>query len=315
MNRAGNRRAGFGCSSVGALMLAVLAGGAIIGWPIYLETAGTAASAVITEKRESVSIEYDEWFRRFQVMASYSIPGQSIQYRAICDVDEKTYDSLHPGNAVVVHYFRKLLNQPFLPATHLSPCSNFASISVNSRVFVPLALIFTALLAIVFLYRVLRIRMAAWLLLAWLCFTVGYLVLPRAEPDPRRPVTATATVDTITSIDTVGETDNSDGIPLQQPYQIVRLKFVPEGMDTGVTAIDKVDEDSVPGLKEGQSAAIVYDAANPRVARLRDGTRSFPRQARMIVMLCCIAFTVLSLLSWAVSGFFRKVRRSLPSRR
>src|SRR5580704_18822087 len=126
-------------------MLAVLAGGAIIGWPIYLETAGTPASAAITEKRESVSIEYDEWFRRFQVMAAYSIPGQPVQHRAICDVDEKTYDSLHPGNVVVVHYFRNLLNQPFLPATYLSPCSNFASISVNSRVFVPLALIFMAL--------------------------------------------------------------------------------------------------------------------------------------------------------------------------
>jgi hypothetical protein len=315
VNRSGARRAGFGCSSIGAVMLAVLAGGAIIGWPIYLETAGTPASAAITEKRESVSIEYDEWFRRFQVMAAYSIPGQPVQHRAICDVDEKTYDSLHPGNVVVVHYFRNLLNQPFLPATHLSPCSNFASISVNSRVFVPLALIFMALLAIFFLYRALRIRMAAWLLLAWLCFTVGYLVLPRAEPDPRRPVTGTATVDSITQIDTVGETDNSDGIPLQQPYQIVRLKFVPEGMDTAVTAIDKIDEDSVPGLKEGQSAAIVYDATNPRIARLQVGTRSFPRQARVIVILCCIAFAVLAVLGWVVSRFFRKVRRSLPSRR
>jgi len=294
-------------------MLALLAGGAIIGWPIYLETAGTRASGVITEKRESVSIEYGEWFRRFEVMASYSIPGPPVQHRAICDVDEKTYDSLHPGNAVVVHYFRTLLNQPFLPATHLSPCSNFASLSVNSRVLRPLALIFLALLAILFLYGVLRIRIAAaWLLLAWLCFTVAYLVFPRAEPDPQRPVPAIATVDGITTVDTLGETDESDGIPLQQPYQVVRLKFVPQGMDTAVTAIDKVDEDSVPGLKEGQSASIVYDATNPRIARLREGTRFFPRQARMIVILCCAAFAVLALLGWAVGRFFRKVRRSLP---
>jgi hypothetical protein len=313
MNRAGSRRTGCGCSGLGGFMLLLLAGSVIIGWPIYLDANGTRASGVITEKRESVRIEYDEWFRQFQVMASYSVPGQLVQHRAICDVDEKTYDSLHPGNMVAVRYFPNLLTQPFLPATHLSPCSNLAFLSVNSRVIGPLVLIFLVLLAILFLLRVLRMRSAAWLLLAWLGFTVAYLALPRAEPDLERPVSATAAVDRITTIDRLGENDEYDGIPLRQPYQIVQFKFVPQGMDMAVTAIDKVDEDSVPGLKEGQSAAIAYDAAHPRVARLQGGTRSFPGQARMIVLLGCVACAVLAGLAWGVSRFFRRARRNFRS--
>jgi hypothetical protein len=310
VNRARGGRPGCGCSGLPAFLLAALAGGAVIGWPIYLDTAGTQTSGVIIEKRESVRMVYDEWFRRFEVTASYSIPEQPVQHRAVCDVDEETYDSLHPGRAVVVHYFRNLLFQPFLPATRLAPCSSVASIRVNFRRIRPLIAIVLALLAILFVWRVLRIRIAAWLLLAWLCVAFYTLVLPRAEPDPQQPLPARATVDSITAIDTVGESSESEGIPLPQPYQVVQLKFVPPGMDTAVTVVDKVDEDSVPALKEGQSVAIVYDAANVRVARIQGGTRSFPERARMLVILCCIGLAV---LAWGFGRLFRKARRRLPS--
>ena len=212
MNRARGGRPGCGCSGLPAFLLAALAGGAVIGWPIYLDTAGTQTSGVIIEKRESVRMVYDEWFRRFEVTASYSIPEQPVQHRAVCDVDEETYDSLHPGRAVVVHYFRNLLFQPFLPATRLAPCSSVASIRVNFRRIRPLIAIVLALLAILFVWRVLRIRIAAWLLLAWLCVAFYTLVLPRAEPDPQQPLPARATVDSITAIDTVGESSESEGI-------------------------------------------------------------------------------------------------------
>jgi hypothetical protein len=103
----------------------------------------------------------------------------------------------------------------------------------------------------------------------------------------------------------VGDSANSEGIPLQHPYQIVGLKFVPSGMDTAVIAIDKVDLDSVPNLKEGQSAQIVYDAEHPRVARLLAGTRFFPGQALITVILCCAAYTGVFVVIAAVRGAFR----------
>ncbi len=309
MKRTKAKRVRSGCSGLGALIFLFLAVGAIIGWPIYLDTHGSAAPAVITEKVESVRIEYAEWFRRFEVMAAYSIPGQPLQHRASCDVDEKTYDSLHPGNTVQVHYFARLLNQPFLPATHLSPCSTSASISWNPAVMHPLLVSFICLLAILFLWRVLRIRTAVWLMLPLFCWSFAYLGLPRVEPEPQHPVPGTATIDTVRTVTTLGDTHTAKSIPLQYPYQIMRLKFVPPGMDTAVIAIDKVDVGSVPNLKEGQSAKIVYDAEHPRIARLQQGTRLFPGHALTTVTLWCVAFAVLVAIAGVVGGFFRLLRR------
>ncbi|MBV9157855.1 MAG: hypothetical protein JO097_16440 [Acidobacteriaceae bacterium] len=310
MKRTGTRRARGGCSGLGAFLGLLLVIGAIVGWPMYLVSHGARASGVITEKLETVRIEYDQWFRSFEVVATYSIPGQPVQHRAGCDVDEKTYDSLHPGNPVVVYYFASLLQQPFLPATRLSPCSTMASISVNAAS-VRLVWVVISLLAILFIWRVLRIRIAAWLLLPWLCLSFAYLMLPRVEPEPQKPVSAVATVDSFRTITTIGGGANTTkSIDLSHPYQIVRLKFVPPGMDTPVIAIDKVDAGSVPNLKEGQSVNIIYDASYPRIARMQEGTRSFPGHARTTLILCGIAVAVVIGIAAVISGFFRLMRRT-----
>ena len=289
-----------------AVALVVLAAGAMIGWPIYLDARGTATPGVIIEKRETVRTEYGEWFRHFEVTAAYSVPGQPVQHRAMCDVDEKTYDSLHKGNTVVVHYFRDLLSQPFLPATRLSPCTTMAAISLNPSSARNLVVSFVALLVILLLWKM-RIRFTAWLFLLWLGLAFALLVLPKTEPEPQQPVAATATIDRIDTIDTLGQGANSEGIPLLRPYQVVLLKFVPPGMDTPVTAIDKIDEDSVPDLKEGQSVAIVYDAAHPRIASLKEGTRRFPMQALTTVVLCCFGLIIIGAAGVAIRRLFRPI--------
>jgi hypothetical protein len=314
MKASSTQKIGSGCPAMGVLALVCLAALASIVWPAYVDTNGTRTSGVITEKHERIRVEYGEWYRHFEIIAAYSIPGQVLPHRASCNVDEKTYDSLHLGSAVVVHYLANLLNQPFLPATDLSPCSTMASIGLNPSTIGNLLGALIALLAILFLWRILRIRIAVWLLLPWVCLSLGYLLLPKAEPEPRHPVPATATVASLTTVAYLGEGDDSEGIPLQHPYQIVELKFVPSGMDTGVIAIDKVDLDSVPNLKEGQSADIVYDVERPRVARLRAGTRFFPGQALITVILCCAAFTGFLVIAAAVLWVFKLAGRSLRER-
>lgn len=305
------RKAGCGCSGLFSFLILLLIIGAIVGWPIYLDHAGTRAQGIITEKLESVRIHYGDWYRSFEVIATYSIPGQPMQHRAGCDVDEKTYDSLHRGDKVDVYYFANLVSQPFLPATHLSPCTTMASVSLNPALIRNLIVAFVAVLVILFLWRVLRIRIAAWLLLPWFCLTAVYLVAPHAEPEPQHPVSSTATVASITTVRTVGGMENRRDIPLQHPYQIVRLKFVPSGMDTPVTAIDKVDEGSIPNLQTGQNANIIYDSEHPRIARLAGGTRRFPGQAKITVILLGIAFVVLLVILAIIEAFFRLIGRPL----
>jgi hypothetical protein len=293
------------------MVVLLLIGSAIVAWPVVLDAIGTRTSGVIAEKHEIVRVFSGDWFRHFEIIASYSVPGHPLEHRAVCDVDESTYDSLRKGNAVFVHYIPNLLVQPFIPATHLSPCSTMASISVNTPLRY-LALAGIALLPILILWRVFRIRNAVWLLLAWLGLTFAYVVMPRTEPEPQGPVPGTATVDRIARIDKLGDERGSDkSIPLLHPYQVVELKFVPPGMDTAVTAVDKVDENSVPGLKEGQSAAIIYDAAHPRVARLQGGTRLFPRQARTTVLWFGVGFAVLIAIPLTVRGLAGMARRRL----
>lgn len=174
----------------------------------------------------------------------------------------------------------------------------------------PLVIAFVSLMAILFLWRVFRIRIVMWLLLPWLCWCVARLVVPRAEPEPQHPVATTATINSIATISTVGALPENKSIPLQNPYQIVVLKFVPSGMDTAVTAVDKVDLGSAANLKEGQSAEILYDAEHPRIVRLRQGTRLFPGHAMTTVVIFCVVFVVLLAIAGAAGAFLRLIRRN-----
>lgn len=307
MRRTGGRRAANGCSGVIAAGFLILATTAIIGWPYFLDAKGASTRGAIVEKREIVRTVYDEWFRQFSVVASYAIPGQPMEHHAICDVDQSTYDSLHRGSPVVVHYFRALLAQPFIPATHLSPCTFLGNFALRPYLVRNLAVSLGTLLVILLAWKM-RVRFAPWLFVLWLALSFVLLVLPSAEPEPRQPVPATATVNYIVTIYEVGEGRDSYGIPLPHPFQIVQLKFSPPGMDTPVIAVDKIDEDSVSNLAAGQSVPIVYDAADPRIVRLQEGTRHFPMEALGVVILCCLGLVLLT-AAWA---FIRRLLVPLP---
>jgi hypothetical protein len=200
-----------------------------------------------------------------------------------------------------------------VPATHLAPCSTAASIGLGSPLLPRLLVTFSALLAIMFLWRTLRVRIAIWLLFPWICFAFAYIGLPRVEPEPQHPVAGTATVYEVLTITALGNMEPQQSLPLQHPYQMVLLQFVPPGMDTPVKAVDKVDLGSAPNLKEGQAVNIIYDAAHPRIARLQQGTRLFPGRTLKTVMLCCIAYILVLAIVGGIGSFFRLIRRkALP---
>ena len=282
-------RSGCGCSTlIGFFILATAVFFAFF-WDGFIERFGSGTPAVIVDKYETIRIHYGEWHRRLQIVAEYSIPGPVKQHRAICDVDEKTYDSLHSGNKVPVHYFAALIQQPFVSSSHISPCTTAASAGLGSPVFPRFVITFSLLLAILFLWRILRIRLAGWLLPIWIVFAIGYFVLPRAEPEPQHAVPGTATVDRLLTIKTLGDRNGRKEIVLDQPYQIVVLKFTPPGMDSPVMAVDKIDDGSAPNLKKGDPANILYDSTHPRVVKLQQGTRRFPVQAQKTVMVLALA--------------------------
>ena len=68
---------------------------------------------------------------------------------------------------------------------------------------------------------------------------------------------------------------SSRRVPLTlQEFDRVQAEFLPDGADHPSVAVDFIDHDSVAGLVEGATAAVEYDPANLRRARLAGGTRT-----------------------------------------
>ncbi len=279
-------------------------------WPSLIDAKGVVGAASITEKRESVRERFGDWFRSFEIVAAFHPAGSALERQAICNVEQKTYDSLHPGDAVTVHYFPALLQQPFIPATHLSPCTPAGYFGSNPEFFRRVGLVFGALFAI--LFAALRIRAALWLLVPWFGWFLSYCVAPHAEPAPSQPRAASAKVWSISTVDEVlggqsgREGDYNQPIKLTHPYQLVQLEFTPADASGQVVALDTVDLNSIPNLAPERVVDIDYDAANPRIARIRGGTRKFPQQARQQLMLMYGVLAGLFVLLFMAKFAFRR---------
>jgi hypothetical protein len=308
-----NQRGG-GCSALLSLIFLFFIAVAIFKWPTYLDSQGDQTEGVLSEKQESIRVHAGEWYRHLEIVATFTPSGQRLQHRAGCDVDEQTYDSLHVGSALSVHYFPNLLNQPLVPATHLSPCTSLASINFNPAVLRKLLIAVGTLAFIFFIRRILRIRIAGLLYVFWIGLFFAWFVLPRVEPLPTQPQPATATVEHINVISTLFAKDERRGIQLKQPYQVVQLKFTPTGMDAPVIAVDKVDLNSVSNLQEGQSVSITYDAVHPRIARLAGGTRRFPESATANVLLIAVILMAVSFVLFVISWFWHLFTRNPAAR-
>ena len=86
-------------------------------------------------------------------------------------------------------------------------------------------------------------------------------------------------------IDHLFDTSRRQGLRASQPVDVVGIEFVPEGRAEPVLAVDLIDAESSPGLKENSAVAIEYEAASPRTAHLHSATRTFlPRNLAGIVV-------------------------------
>lgn len=249
-------------------------------WSSFVDANGQAGAASVTEKRETVRENFGDWFRQFQIFAAFRVPVSPLEHRAVCDVEQATYDSLRVGAPVTIHYFPSMLQQPFIPVTHLSPCTPLAAFGSNPDLYRKVALVFGSLLLIFFAFLVLRLRVALWLLVPWFGLFIVDCVTPHAEPAPGQPRFARATVKGIANIDeiladTTGGEHSATPLKLDHPYQLVQLEFTPPGAAGPVVALDAIDRNSLPGLELNRAVDVDYDAANPRIARLRGGNPQF----------------------------------------
>ena len=307
------KQRGLGCGGIFAFLFLAVSVALFYKWSSFVDAKGATAAASVTEKRETVRERFGDWFRQFDIVAAYREAGSPVEHSAICAVEQATYDSLQVGDRVTVHYFPALLQQPFIPATHLSPCAPSANFGSNPDLYRRMELVFGSLLAVLFLFVVLRIRMAGWLLVPWFGLFIVYCVTPHAEPAPGQPRPAKATVRAVSRIDEIvggmGGARSGGPMKLAHPYQLVQLEFTPTGAASPVVALDTIDLNSIADLKPKRIVDIDYDAANPRIARIRGGTRNFPEQALRQLMLIYGVFAGLLVALFIFTRLGRLFRR------
>jgi hypothetical protein len=109
---------------------------------------------------------------------------------------------------------------------------------------------------------------------------VIYWRIPRpAELPGGATRTAVATVRRTAVADHIWSGHETSGQSLRQPFQMADLEFTPVGWTESVHALDRLDVDSVPGLREGSTVRLVYSGGDPRLAHIDSGTRTYAENA------------------------------------
>jgi hypothetical protein len=128
-----------------------------------------------------------------------------------------------------------------------------------------------------------------------------YSEFPRPVPEPAVAVQKTVgRVASISRIDHLFETHDSQGMQATQPIQVVGVSFVPAGMTEEVLAVDLIDDGSVGGLQVGSPATVAYERAATRTARIDGGTRRFPERNLKGAILSAVLFAGGILLIFAM---------------
>jgi hypothetical protein len=62
-------------------------------WPSIIDRTGTEATAQVAEKLEGIRIPFDNWYRSFEIVAAFRLPGNPIEHHAVCNVEQYTNES------------------------------------------------------------------------------------------------------------------------------------------------------------------------------------------------------------------------------
>jgi hypothetical protein len=237
------------------------------------------ASGSIVAKREMIEVITDTWLRRLFVDVQFQ-PADSLAWETIAiAVDTATYDQLHVGMPVRIRY---------APNPTLRMIGNLVSARLEQQW--PLAsfgaLVGSFLAGILVFIGLWLILLAAWSKWrrGWLAFALiglmvgGVIFVGSGWPLPMPPgplLPGRATVTDIWHITEVWGSHESPAEAAVQPYDIVTLAFVPQGMTDLVVTADMVDAGSVPGLGRGETIPIQYSARNPRRVQISEASRTY----------------------------------------
>ena len=261
----------------------ILVIGAVVGYSLYLDKAGVITTGRVSAKYETIAVHAGDWNRRFEIQAQFQVPGEHVPRYAQGNVQALTYDRTRVGDPVPIRYLPSpMLHQLVLiPTARLAQDTTFSFSAdwapIERGVVVILVL---GLLLLVAEKAHSRIAGVLFIILGALAF--GYFLFPRQVPAPEgNTQSARATVARISSVSRIFGGQHSRGIAISQPYDIVQLRFVPQGRSESVIGVDEIDHDSISELSPGDVLPIQYQSDQPRIMRILGGSRTFPEKSRL----------------------------------
>lgn len=277
----------------------------IIGPSIYVEFRGVDAPAEIVAKREEIDVTSGIWTRRLYIDVRYQPPDAPDPEITNIAVDAATYDRLHNEEPVQIRYpANPTLRQiTLLAGTRLDTQRPFSALlarmgSLLGRIAAGL-LIWLVLLLLWTKWR------RWWLGLPLVVLMVGgVLYVGSGWPAPAlggELVAGSATVRAERRIERVWGSRRRRAEDAVQPYQIVELRFVPQGASDPVVGVDMIDADSVAGIEAGAPVAMHYSAADPRWVSIDGASRTYYWKNLRSFGLIAAGILILVIVAWVVA--------------
>jgi hypothetical protein len=280
------------------------------GLSLYLDVAGHVVQARVTSTEERITYASSgrsipgSWTRSFWASVTFDTPDAPGM--APLWLDEASYDTLMPGMSIAVRYLAWL---PFIARP-----ANQSTLSLVPWRWLGAGFI---ILGVILTLRPLSRRVPGWLtalaILSCIIALVLWFVFPTPWVNPLDPPVLTTTAEVLrvreeTRSFTSGRTTGTVRAP--QPWNVVELRFIPQGRTKPVVAVDSVDVGSVAGLQIGARLPVSYNASNPRDARL-NGARTWRwkewRELAELAVWGLITVVGLMLLGKAVGAWWRRL--------
>ena len=261
---------------------------------LYVDQRGVELTGHVYSKSEYLRLNQGSWTRSSEVSFEYTLPETGGVSFFNVDMAPGKYDEYHKGQTVTLHYLRRedvpklpgadaMWQMRILPHVRLAGQRAFSGVEAAITPQIELGVgIVVAIAMLLWVWRRSRLPGFRWAMGAFVaCGIIALLFydFPRPTPAPAGDVrVASGKVTSLRGIDRLMSTTRSRGVDVHQPVDVVGVEFVPQGFRDPVLAVDLVDRGSIPGLAEGATVDVDYEAEQPRTAWLRSATRTFPRR-------------------------------------
>lgn len=304
-----------------ALFIGLIYIGGLLGASYYLDTVGTVTTATVTKKDDHITFrEEGDWKHEFQVQVRYPATSGS-EASSNFRTSESYFDSLRQGGLVEV---RRVSLNGWFDIARFADQSTWTWIPWR-WIGIGLAVLIVGWLA----WRSLKstvgclLMIVLLLILAMVPFAFKVMEWRNSEDASRTPLQATATVEEVKRVTTIdplpGDSHSSDEwdteIEVAQVYDIVVVRYTPQGYEESILGVDAVDADGAP-LTPGTSLKLAYAPDTPREVRIANRTRfhhirnpiEWVKQQLLAIGAIMLIFVV---ISWLGRGWQRLLKRKL----